>query len=103
MTKQLQQMILHHDDFELMSDRVDLNILCFRYNPKDKNLTNEQLNRVNKTLKEKLYQDGDIYVGDTEIDGKYCFRVVIMNPATLPHYFEALSNKIKSINDDIHL
>gem|GEM_PF-4121503 len=57
-----------------------LNLLCFRYNPKSPLIQSEKsINDFNKLLKQKLLIDGDFYLSDTEIDGKSCFRAVIMN------------------------
>jgi aromatic-L-amino-acid/L-tryptophan decarboxylase len=63
------------DDFELMAP-VTLNLICFRYKPKD--IEDEQiLNRLNEDLLKKINATGKAYMTHTKVNGKFTIRMVI--------------------------
>jgi glutamate/tyrosine decarboxylase-like PLP-dependent enzyme len=61
-------------DLERLTD-VSLNIVCFRYHPAG--LTEDALNKLNKSLGERILADGRVYVGTTTYDGKTALRPAI--------------------------
>ncbi|MCL6495283.1 MAG: amino acid decarboxylase [Ignavibacterium sp.] len=61
-------------DFERMAP-VPFSTVCFRYNPG--NLSEDELNRVNEMLLEKINQSGKIFLSHTKLDGKFTIRLTI--------------------------
>ena len=62
------------DDFELMAP-VPLNLVCFRFKPK--NISDEiEIERLNQALLNTLNESGKILLTQTRLDGKYVIRFV---------------------------
>ncbi len=60
--------------FELMAP-VPLNTVCFRYHPE--NTTEEELDRLNTLLLDKVNRSGKAYFTHTRVKGKYTIRFMI--------------------------
>ena len=80
-------------NFELAVEPMS-NILCFRY-VKEVSSDNE-LNKINKDLRQKILEDGSYYIVQTKLRNKQYLRTTIMNPFTTAQDFRALLNTIKS-------
>lgn len=70
----LRQKIEKTPNFELLAP-VPLNTICFRYNPPTID-ANEELNRVNEELLQRLNNSGKLYMTHTKLNGKYTLRFV---------------------------
>lgn len=66
-------------DFELAVEPHS-NIVCFRYKPKG--YTEEELNNINSTIRQKILEDNEYYIVQTALNGKVYLRVTFMNPNT---------------------
>ena len=75
MARSLAELIGQEEEFELMAP-VTMNLVCFRYKPKDVEDENE-LNRINEALLKKINDSGKIFLTHTKINGKYVLRMVI--------------------------
>ncbi len=53
-----------------------LNLLCFRYKPKDLS-DPEKLNNINELLLQKVNNTGKIFITHTKLNGIYTLRMVI--------------------------
>lgn len=71
--KSLVDKIKNSDNFELMAP-VPLNLVCFRYHPKDID-DNSKLNDLNKNLLEKINLTGKMFLSHTELNGNYVIRL----------------------------
>ena len=67
-------------DLERLAD-VPLNVVCFRYRPDGagEELSEEQLNDVNRRLGDALLDDGRVFAGSTVYDGRVALRPAISN------------------------
>jgi glutamate/tyrosine decarboxylase-like PLP-dependent enzyme len=63
-------------DLERLAE-VPLNIVCFRYNPG--NLSEDDLNGLNRRLGEELLRDGRVYAGTTLYGDRVALRPAIVN------------------------
>jgi glutamate/tyrosine decarboxylase-like PLP-dependent enzyme len=63
-------------ELERLAD-VPLNIVCFRFNPG--NQSEADLDRLNERLGQSLLEDGRVYVGTTDFEGKVALRPAIAN------------------------
>ena len=93
----LQQRIEEHDALEMVSDRMWTNV-CFRYvgdSPE------EQLNRMNAELRERLVQDGRFMVSRSTVDGKIILRSVIANRNITESSLDAFLDRVVSLGKDI--
>ena len=80
-------------DFELAVKPMS-NILCFRYIKS--NPSGNELDELNKSLRQKILEDGSYYIVQTKLRNKQYLRTTIMNPFTTAEHFRALLSKIKS-------
>ena len=93
----LQQRIENHDALEMVSDRMWTNV-CFRYvgvSPE------EELNRINAELRERLVQDGRFMVSRSTVDGKIILRSVIANRNITESSLDAFLDRVVSLGKDI--
>jgi glutamate/tyrosine decarboxylase-like PLP-dependent enzyme len=63
-------------DLERLAD-VPLNIVCFRYRPQG--VPESELDDLNRRLGAMVLEDGRVYFGTTEFDGKVAFRPAVVN------------------------
>ena len=75
LAKELADKISNHSDFELLAP-VTVNLICFRYHPKNTSDEN-QLNALNEKLMGELNRTGQIYLTHTKLNGKYTLRLCI--------------------------
>jgi aromatic-L-amino-acid decarboxylase len=81
--------------FELVVP-VSLNLVCFRYNPKDKSYSEEELNEKNKALLDDLNHSGKLFLTHTKLKGKYTLRFCIGQTNTDRHHVEEAWRSIQS-------
>ena len=75
LAKKLEQKINNSINFEMVTPRT-LNLLCFRYKPKDIS-DPEKLNNINELLLQKVNNTGKIFITHTKLNGIYTLRMVI--------------------------
>jgi L-2,4-diaminobutyrate decarboxylase len=69
------------------------NIVCFRYFTAEAN--DEELNRINSSVRDRIMKDGSFYIVQTELDSRVWLRVTIINPVTSEDDLRNLILKIK--------
>ncbi|HMN49506.1 MAG TPA: pyridoxal-dependent decarboxylase [Ignavibacteriaceae bacterium] len=74
LAKEFTKWIDDEKDFERMAP-VPFSTVCFRYNPQ--NLSEEELNKLNEDLLEKINQSGKIFLSHTKLNGKFVIRLTI--------------------------
>ncbi len=67
--------------FELLAP-VDLNLVCFRYNPPGRSLGESELASVNKTLMDQVNRSGALFMTHTKLKGKFALRLCIGQTST---------------------
>ena len=65
-------------DFERLADAV-LSIANFRYRPADRDLADAELDRVNRTIINRLVGEGSFFLAPTVLKGRTALRVSITN------------------------
>lgn len=93
--KTFAHMVKSRNDMELAVD-PECNIVCFRYHPK-KELSNNDLDSLNRYIYDTLLKDGEFYIVNTTIDNHFYLRVSLMNPLTEKDDIEQLLNEIEMI------
>jgi L-2,4-diaminobutyrate decarboxylase len=88
------QIIENHSDFEI-AIQPQSNIVCFRYIKQG--LTEEQLNHLNKTIRQNLLVDNEFYIVQAVLNDTIYLRVTLMNPMTEEQHINQLLEKIKWI------
>src|SRR5690606_28046984 len=76
------------DDFEL-AVFPELNVVCYRHRPRGVP-PGPALDAHNRTLRQRVVEDGRFYIVGTELSGGYYLRSAIMNPLTEPSDFDEL-------------
>jgi len=79
------------DDFEAIT-APEANILCFRYS---KAATDEELNSLNRKIRETVIRKGNFYLVQAELCDKVWLRVTLINPLTELSKLEELLDEIR--------
>ncbi len=74
LAKEFAKWVDDEKDFERMAP-VPFSTVCFRYNPQ--NLSEEEPNKLNEDLLEKINQSGKIFLSHTKLNGKFVIRLTI--------------------------
>jgi L-2,4-diaminobutyrate decarboxylase len=82
LTRLMYDDITERGDFVAMHE-PESNILCFRY-VGDGTRGDEDLDRINRELRERYNLSGEGWITATNLDGRRVLRVTIMNPRTTP-------------------
>ena len=96
--KFLAAIIQQSDTLELLAD-VPLNIVCFRFNPG--NLTEDELNTLNKNILMQLHESGIATPSYTLLGGRYAIRVAITNHRSRREDFELLAQETLRIGKEL--
>lgn len=93
-------LIKRHPNFDLAIEPSS-NILCFRYRPIDKNLSQAILNELNSAIRQRLLEDGEYYLVQTNLRGIRYLRTTLMNPFTEKEHLAQLLEKIVKVADGL--
>ncbi len=92
--KRFGELIKERKNFNL-AEAPESNIVCFRY--QHDSIHNENLNTLNKKIRQAIIEDGEYFIVQTEIDGNIFFRTCLMNPFTTEKELNGLLDKIEKI------
>jgi glutamate/tyrosine decarboxylase-like PLP-dependent enzyme len=95
LAQRLAQRVDQAEDLERLAE-VPLNIVCFRIHPPGLD-DQEALNDLNRRVGEAVIQDGRVYVGTTELEGKVAFRPAIVNWRTREEDVDLLVDVIREL------
>lgn len=76
LAKEFQAWIREDPRFELMAP-LTINLVCFRYHPSHRTITEEELERMNKELMDELNGSGKMFITHTKLKGKFALRICI--------------------------
>jgi L-2,4-diaminobutyrate decarboxylase len=79
--KEFADLLLSAPDFELYLP-PESNIVCFRYRPLDRILSDEQLDVLQESVRGEAIASGRVYLVQTRLQGRLYLRVTMMNPLT---------------------
>lgn len=94
--KYLESLIKDSADLELIAP-VELNIVCFRYNPSNENLSLDKLNVLNQEILFQIQEKGVAVPSYTTLNNKYAIRVAITNHRSTLADFELLISSVLEI------
>ncbi len=94
----VEQLVNSHESLEMVAP-VGMDIVCFRYNPG--NMTNDQLNALNKEIKLQLEERAIALPGYTTLNGLYCIRFAISSHRCNNADFDDVIEKIIEIGAEI--
>jgi len=95
----LASLIKAERDLELLAE-VNLNLVCFRYNPADRALDNDTLNKMNKELVMRLHERGNVAPSYTVLDGKYAIRAAMVNHRSEQRDFDRLMVEVLNLGKE---
>ncbi len=75
---------------------VALNLVCFRYNPVGRELSEEELERINRGLLEELNKSGKLFLTHTKLGGKYTLRLCASQTGTSLRHVRDAWDRINS-------
>jgi L-2,4-diaminobutyrate decarboxylase len=88
LAQQFAKMLRQRADFEL-AVTPESNIVCFRYVAGGL-LLEDDLNRLNSQIRQRLLADGRLYIVQTTLRGQVYLRVSLMNPLTTTEHLHEL-------------
>jgi L-2,4-diaminobutyrate decarboxylase len=83
-------------DFELALE-PELNIVCYRHRPPEILGPGPTLDAHNRSLRQRVVEDGRFYIVGTQLEGGYYLRSTIMNPLTEPADFDELLAHLRTL------
>jgi glutamate/tyrosine decarboxylase-like PLP-dependent enzyme len=87
-------------DFERLAETV-LSIANFRYRPAGRNLSDPELDRINRTIINRLVGDGSFFLAPTILKGRSAIRVAITNFRTREEDLLALLDEAARIGKEL--
>ncbi|MCK5552837.1 MAG: hypothetical protein KAJ09_06815, partial [Deltaproteobacteria bacterium] len=76
LAQEFKEWVEENQDFELLAP-VPVNTICFRFNPSGKDLSQEELEGLNKALLDEVNRSGKIYMTHTKLGDTFCLRLSI--------------------------
>jgi glutamate/tyrosine decarboxylase-like PLP-dependent enzyme len=89
-----------HPDFEPLAESV-LSIANFRYRPADRDLSDAELDRLNRRIINRLVADGSFFLAPTVLKGRTALRVAIVNFRTQEEDLRFLLEEASRIGREI--
>ncbi len=87
-------------DFERLAETV-LSIANFRYRPADRHLSDTELDRINRTIINRLVGDGAFFLAPTILKGRSAIRVAITNFRTREEDLLALLDEAARLGKEL--
>lgn len=92
------KMVKNNPNYQLAVTPMS-NIVCFRY--VNDILNQNELNQLNKKIRQELLEDGEFYIVQTQLKGWHYLRVTIMNPFTTIEHLKSLLVKITKLSQQL--
>ena len=83
----------------------NLSITTFRFNPVtagSSTLSEEYLNTLNENILDSLQRQGEVFISNVILGGKYCLRACIVNFRTDEHDVKALPEIVTKVGMQVH-
>jgi glutamate/tyrosine decarboxylase-like PLP-dependent enzyme len=99
---------LANDDPELEAVTHALSITTFRYVPPDLAATSATdatagyIDSINRTIVDRLQAEGEVFVSNAVIDGRFLLRACIVNFRTMESDVVALIEVVKRVGREVH-
>lgn len=98
LAKELRSWIENDNEFEIMAP-TPFSTVCFRFNPKGK--SEQELNKLNEELLDKINQSGKIFLSHTKLNGKFTIRITIGSIRHERRHIEEAWILIKSLSSQL--
>jgi aromatic-L-amino-acid decarboxylase len=101
---EFKQWVEESGDFEILAP-VPLNTVCFRFHPRRGGVdepSEEELDRLNKTILDEVNSSGRIYITHTKLGGRYTLRFVVGQTRTGRRHVEEGWECIREAAADKH-
>ena len=81
LTEQFDSYLQQAPDWEVVTG-ASLAVITFRYNPADRKLTDQELDRINQRLSDQIIADGKAMLATTIVSDRTVLRMCLINPRT---------------------
>lgn len=95
LARSLQRLVREAPDFEMIA-AGPLSVSCFRYCPPALKGQDAELNRLNRTVLDRIQRDGRVFLTGTELAGRFVLRACIVNFRTTEPDLEALVDAVRN-------
>ena len=76
LARELESRVRNDPRFEVLAP-VTMNLVCFRFRPGDRDYSEEELERLNKSLMDSLNESGRLFLTHTKLKGKFALRLCV--------------------------
>ena len=96
-TRHLSTLLKNDKNFDVLAEGP-LSVICFRYNPKEKNYSDDELNMINEKLLNSIEKDGRTFIAGTKINGKTSLRSCFVNHRAELRHVDYIFKVIKELS-----
>lgn len=94
LAKEFESWVREDPQFEVMAP-VTINLVCFRYRPSNRTLSEEELEEINKALMDELNRSGKMFITHTKLKGKFTLRLCIAQTNTTRGHVQDAWNQLR--------
>jgi aromatic-L-amino-acid decarboxylase len=95
LAREFESWILEDERFQLMAP-VTINLVCFRYNPPERHLDEDELEQMNKAIMDQVNGSGRMFITHTKLKRKFSLRICIGQTNTNRGHVERAWQEIKA-------
>lgn len=95
LAREFESWIQEDPRFEMMAP-MTLNLVCFRYHPPQRNLTEDELERINRGLMDELNRSGRMFMTHTKLKGKFTLRLCVGQTNTTREHVQRAWEQIRA-------
>lgn len=81
LAEKAQNYIQESTNLQLLSPAI-LSIFCFRFNPKNSNLSESAIEEINRKILVRVFWEDDAFMSSTMVNGAFTLRICIVNHTT---------------------
>lgn len=100
LAKELESWIRKDPRFEVMAP-VTINVVCFRYHPFHRTVTEEELEQINQGLMDALNRSGRMFVTHTKLKGRFTLRLCIGQTNTTQDHVQKAWERLQAAVADL--
>jgi len=92
-----------HEELEAVTQNLSISTLRYIPIDYDSDLENEYLNELNVEILNVLQSEGEVFLSNAVVHGKYCLRACVVNFRTSKHDIEEIIQIIVRVGRRVHL
>lgn len=95
LAKKFESWVREDPQFEVMAP-VKINLVCFRYHPSSRTVSEEELEQINKALMDEINRSGKMFITHTKLKGKFTLRLCIAQTNTTQEHVQDAWDQLRA-------